>query len=235
MKNGLSDEILPVDDECFDRLVDGGLAAEEYRALLAALEDEPGGWRKCALAFLEAQALAQELSSLCVKPQPAAAAPGAKPPALFWTTSALLWAMAASFLVALTLGIVAPQFFRPGAKEMVVAGNLDAPQPVAAAREPAVAGRHEVMRPVGNLKLVMEGGEGSSTAGQVPVYEVNTGLEAVLAGHEAALGPELIDLFRDYGFEVRHEQQYLPAAMEDGRQVIVPLHGYEIRPVSRTY
>ena len=49
------------DDIRFDRLVDGELSAEEYRTLLAALDDEPGGWRRCALAFLEAQSLGREL------------------------------------------------------------------------------------------------------------------------------------------------------------------------------
>ena len=39
-----------------DRLADGELPAEDYRALLAALDVEPNGWRRCALALLEAQA-----------------------------------------------------------------------------------------------------------------------------------------------------------------------------------
>jgi anti-sigma factor RsiW len=39
-----------------DRLVDGELLEPERRALLERLETEPDGWRRCALAFLEAQA-----------------------------------------------------------------------------------------------------------------------------------------------------------------------------------
>ena len=31
----------------FDRLADGELAPDEYRALLATLDDEPSGWRRC--------------------------------------------------------------------------------------------------------------------------------------------------------------------------------------------
>ncbi len=38
-----------------DRLVDGELSDPDRRALLLRLETEPGGWRACALAFLEAQ------------------------------------------------------------------------------------------------------------------------------------------------------------------------------------
>ena len=44
------------DNEIFDRLVDGELTADERRALLASLDSRPDGWRRCALAFLEAQA-----------------------------------------------------------------------------------------------------------------------------------------------------------------------------------
>ncbi len=37
-------------DECrvLDRLVDGELSQPDRRELLAALDDEPGAWRRCA-------------------------------------------------------------------------------------------------------------------------------------------------------------------------------------------
>ena len=38
-----------------DRLVDGELNAEQRRALLRALDEAADGWKRCALAFLEAQ------------------------------------------------------------------------------------------------------------------------------------------------------------------------------------
>jgi hypothetical protein len=43
------------DETRFDRLVDDELSENERRELLGGLDDEPGGWRRCALAFLEAQ------------------------------------------------------------------------------------------------------------------------------------------------------------------------------------
>lgn len=46
------------------RLVDGELPPEEYRQVLAALEEHPGAWRDCALTFLEAQALQWDLGKL---------------------------------------------------------------------------------------------------------------------------------------------------------------------------
>jgi hypothetical protein len=46
----------PIDDTMLDRLVDGDLDEPTRRDVLLALESEPDGWRRCALAFLEAQA-----------------------------------------------------------------------------------------------------------------------------------------------------------------------------------
>jgi hypothetical protein len=43
------------DDRLIDRLVDGELPEDARRALLARLDAVPDGWRRCALAFLEAQ------------------------------------------------------------------------------------------------------------------------------------------------------------------------------------
>lgn len=44
-----------IDPALIDRLVDGELNPEARRTLLLQLDGAPGGWRSCALAFLEAQ------------------------------------------------------------------------------------------------------------------------------------------------------------------------------------
>src|SRR5262245_44335403 len=46
-----------------DRLVDGELDGEERRKLLARLDATPDGWKRCALAFLEAQAWREVLKA----------------------------------------------------------------------------------------------------------------------------------------------------------------------------
>ena len=54
----------PIDLRLLDRLVDGELTGPERRALLARLEAEPDrdGWRRRALAFLEAQCWREALA-----------------------------------------------------------------------------------------------------------------------------------------------------------------------------
>jgi hypothetical protein len=82
----------------------------------------------------------------------------------------------------------------------------------------------------------MGGADGSATeTGQVPVYEVDNDWQRALAADQPAIGPELIDLLRQRGYEVKHEQQFLPAPLEDGRQIIVPVEGYRITPVGIRY
>lgn len=53
-----------INDVLLDRLVDGEMADGEYRRLLHQLEEQPDGWRRCALSFLEQQALQRELKQI---------------------------------------------------------------------------------------------------------------------------------------------------------------------------
>jgi hypothetical protein len=45
----------PLTDAFFDRIVEGDLSPAELRAALDQLERDPDGWKRCTLAFLEAQ------------------------------------------------------------------------------------------------------------------------------------------------------------------------------------
>jgi hypothetical protein len=45
----------PMNSDMIDRLVDGELDESERREAILALGSSPDGWRRCALAFLEAQ------------------------------------------------------------------------------------------------------------------------------------------------------------------------------------
>lgn len=59
-----------LDPAHLDRLVDGELDAPEYHQLLKTLDETPGGWKRCALRFLEAQALEKELKDFFANPAP---------------------------------------------------------------------------------------------------------------------------------------------------------------------
>src|SRR5712692_7228638 len=67
----ISDESLrSVDRELLDQLVDGELSDTERQELLARLDAEPDGWRRCALAFLEAQSWRESLGPVAREAKP---------------------------------------------------------------------------------------------------------------------------------------------------------------------
>lgn len=232
----------------FDRLVDGELSPEEYRALVASLDDEPGGWRDCALAFLEQQALAGELGSIRQSldlREPDAGGSATQPGGPSDLTPprrssprdlGTMLAIAASFLVAFALGVAAPQFFADRPQDDNVAGNLKPQPPLAANANPSSPGdvHHQALRPIGNLRLVMDGASDETTqAGKVPVYEIDQGIEQYLQNDAPALTPELVQMLEQRGHAVQRQQQYIPVQLDDGRQIIVPVEGYQITPVGR--
>jgi hypothetical protein len=49
------DVINPLNDDLIDRIVDGALTPAQLRAAIDCLDREPDGWKRCTLAFLEAQ------------------------------------------------------------------------------------------------------------------------------------------------------------------------------------
>jgi hypothetical protein len=92
--------------------------------------------------------------------------------------------------------------------------------------------RHQTLRPIGNVRLVTDGPGGEPLpAGEVPVYDVGQDLERYLSQDTPALAPELVELLRQRGHGVQHARQYVPIRLEDGRQIVVPLDGYQITPV----
>ena len=232
------------------RLTDGELSGDQYRRLLASLDDEPAGWRRCALAFLETQALGQDLPLVrrSLETTTATATPPPVQPAPSRSLSHVSWlAIAASFLFAFSLGLIAPRFFTPQffteqMQDSFATGNF----PSSAAKQPfenvttlrPASFDPQSLRNIGNLQLVVDNAEPDQVR-QVPVYETGSNFDAALTssfqGAVPPIGPELIDLLRGHGYDVRHEQQYVPATLEDGRQMIVPLDGYQITPVSRRY
>jgi hypothetical protein len=228
----------PLDEGArFDRLVDGELSPEEYRRMLAALEDEPGAWRRCTLAFLEAQALQRELGALRRQVEQPTPAPKAMAPRRLVPAWQALLAIAASVVLAFGLGLASAGFLAFPPQEPLAGGN-HRPQPeVVAEATGQGAGeppnRHVVLRPAGSVRLVVSDAAGEPTdMGELPVFEVNQNVEQYFADRKPAIPAELINLLELRGHTVEHHEQYLPIDLEDGRQMIVPVEEYRITPTA---
>ena len=134
-----------VNDAVLDSLVDGELNEDDRRQLLVKLESEPTGWRRCALAFLEAQRWRREMTVLARPPVAAPRAPATQVPTAstaspvpspspatrggqvpWWTARnfGTLLAVAASFVVALGLGIGYDRWQRPRENGSTIAPSI---------------------------------------------------------------------------------------------------------------
>ena len=240
MKSSDSNGMWPDDDIRLDRLVDGELSPEEYKALLEALDDEPGGWRRCALAFLEAQAMSGELAAIrrgtqssvtLAVPRSTPAEHQASPP-LRWT---VLPAMAASFLVAFILGVMAPSLWSSGNR-----GAVSVPEFAGGVGNETAPGYANTQpRAVGNARLVVSGpGDMQKEGAELPIFDLPGDASGSLAQSwltpgEPALPIELIQELQRRGHQVQRQQQYVPVNLEDGRQGVIPVETYQITPVSR--
>ncbi len=92
-----------------DRLADGELSLQEQRELFRHLDAIPDGWRRCALALLEAQAWQQELKAVVDQPgspKLPAPAPASATRTRSWTGQ--MWSVTAA-AVCLVLGFVLGQ------------------------------------------------------------------------------------------------------------------------------
>ena len=219
-------------DELFDRLVDGELPEAQRRELLGRLDDEPNGWRRCAMAFLEAQCFEEGLGALLAEEvwpdTPAKPSPTVTPgPPRFWRRASrhlgTVAAMAASFLVALSVGLYW-QNTRPAAAPVHHVAGEPAP---AVATENAT-GTSPLQRPSSPWQMVTLAGNKDSGPIQLPAVEKNSIDEDDLRSLPVAVPSELFDSLRKAGHDVKRSRQYVPIRLQDGRRLVVPVDQYDV-------
>lgn len=236
-----------------DRLVDGELSAADRRELLAQCEERADGWRRCALAFLEAQAWRAEFGAIA-PPKPVVL-PSVKtiPPAprRRWVRTRRRedsaweqWAgapltLAASVLVAFALGWLA----RPTS-----AIWEDVPQsPVAPAlvqksapESPIVSDDDELFgslapEPQETVTLVMNcGRDGETRQIELPVLASSDENLAALTREGPVVPAEVQAALLQIGHRVTERRELMPLVLEDGRRMVVPVDEIEFAPVAAT-
>lgn len=259
--NPIERDMIADDDRRFDLLVDGELSESERRELLSGLDDEPGGWRRCALAFLEAQAWRHELGAVrdeaARRPgdavstdAPAPSVPADHRHAWWLRTSGTLLAMAASFLAAMALGW---WIFGPGgaddlgpAPPVRIAGNgagsaggtaVPEPGPGLLA-EPQLAAQEPGEMPQdtpGQWRwFTLAPADGLPEGAEpirLPAFETQKVDERWLRNLPGGLPPEVLDALRAAGHQVRHQRNLVPFVLEDGRRLLVPVDEVDVQYV----
>jgi hypothetical protein len=226
-KTSQSDELL------FDRLVDGELNETERRALLSRLDDEPGGWRRCALAFLQAQCWKQSMGvyrrgevseriadgTRSVPATKRSSWPG-------WTNAVL--AMAASFLVAMWIGAVA-QRMRTSDAISPMANQVAATSPQPSTSMPTTAANPW------RLVTVSNAAQPGATM-QLPAVEREKIDEQWLRSVPPAIPEDVRAALARTGHQVQERRQLVPVPLKDGRRLMVPVDQVEVQYVgNKTY
>lgn len=219
------------ENELIDLLVDDELGESQRRDLLQRLEQSPGGWRRCALAFLEAQCWKKELGAVAREPERMASPTprvSQRAPAFRWGTPL---AMAASFLVALGLGVVWNGGWqgRTPLSGQLATTTVSQPQTAVGPGSPASAAPAWQM-----VTLAADRGQGDEERSiRLPAMQRDRIDQDWLNSIPASIPPEVLRALKNTGHEVRQSRQLVPVEMRDGRRLVVPLDQVDLEYVGR--
>jgi hypothetical protein len=230
-----------ISDTHFDRLVDDELNEEERGELLSRLDDEPGGWRRCALAFLESQCWKQAISGMSDDREEAhkptiTINPQRSP----WAGQLrLLSAMAASFFVALWLGSLGYRAWvgQPGAvgttgqiaSSGVKTPVLPSPDQPESRLAVAPPDRTLTSNPWQLVTVSAASDKGAPRPlMRVPAIERNNIDEQWLRSMPPAIPDDVLRALARTGHQIQQRRELLPVPMNDGRRLVVPVDQVEI-------
>ena len=227
----------PLDEGLLDLLVDGELSEAQRRDLLASLDKSPSpeGWRRCALAFLEAQCWKQDFSA--VVPQRSEKPVSQRPPELAAHTPAsgrksqakrfgTFLAVAASFLIALGIGTQIRLDWRSDR-----ASGLQPPRIAEVAGRPddGVGSRRQAESRQSWQPVTLVSQEDPGRAVQLPAKESDRWDADCWHDDMPAMPDELMRALKRAGHEVRRSRQFVAVPLEDGRQLFVPVDQVDVR------
>ena len=239
-----TDDNLPtIDPTLLDQLVDGELSEAKRRELLLLLERTPGGWRHCAMAFLEAQCFQDALGMVVPPPAPPSTPRNPRQRRLLHIAGTLL-AMAASLALAFGAGTLFRNSWRTLGSHALAPREFAAKAPGSSAASPSreeglakTSPRQPAPGPAAtpwdsrNLVTVSLPERFGGGSIRLPVTEVDRFEESWLHGNPQAMSDSLRELLERVGCEVRETRQLVPASMQDGRQLVVPMDQVEVRYV----
>lgn len=247
-------ELTPEDERLLDLLVDGELDDTRRRQLLMTFEEKPSGWRRCALAFLEAQSWGGSFKSL-LQERPAAPSEPAEQRALAMASASAssepverqsprqekIWhvrpmsglAMVASMLVAFTLGLALRNAYAPsdGRPEgFMSSSGAESASGLPFEFDPTIRNTPDAASE--NVRLVVDG-DGVQRTVDVPLVDDPTLVNSFPFRNESAIPAEILHQLEQMGHRVEHQRRLAPVELQDGRRLYVPIEDVKIVPVRR--
>jgi hypothetical protein len=240
----MSDTGMNNDEVLFDRLVDGELSQRERQELLTSLDGRPDGWRRCALALLEAQTWRHEFGAfvhatpgstlltsnneappVAERVRTTAPSPHAVRPERWFT-------LAASLLLAFGVG----WSFRGSqqSQSSVISVPNEIAETGASIKLPQVDGPQLAQQNSRDaVTLLVRDVDGHNRRLQLPLVEVASGKSVDGAN---LLPAGVREGLQNRGLDLRHKRRYAPLYFEQGGQVVpmvVPVEDTYVVPVKR--
>jgi hypothetical protein len=220
------------EDILLDRLVDGELTGSERHQLLKSFDNRPDGWRRCALAFLEAQSWREEMGQVArghsseTKESMSPASSTSSKQKLRWTAGAAWLAMAASLLLAFGLGWMQRERGNSVANgSRNPNGHVASVTPQATPTAPNGANRGDVV-----TFFVNDGGHMKPV--RVPLVDASTLDKQLGVQFQTGVPEDVRNQLKNNGYQVQSKRQYAPLWLENGRPMILPVEDTNIVPVS---
>jgi hypothetical protein len=223
------------DDVVFDRLVDGELTPSERRQLLETLDKRPEGWRRCALAFLEAQSWREELGQVArgslaetkeLKSPASSVARGAK---TNWMVGAKWFAIAAGLLMAFVLGSMHRE------RAIQVPGSApDVSKQVASVTPKDATPSPNSVKPNDELTFYVRDKNGRKQAVQVPLVDADELDSQLGTEFQSGVPSDVRNQLKQRGYTVQSKRKYAPLWMENDRPMVIPVEDTQIVPASET-
>jgi hypothetical protein len=217
-----------VDQRLLDLLADNELSPAERRELLLRLDTVPDGWRRCALALLEAQSWKEDFRAIARS----AACPAVEGPRRRSLRSKLArlvpyFATAVSLAAALLLGFVGRDYWPTSGRPVeraVATSPWTSPDDIAAAGADPRSPWRAVTVSVGDPWF-------SGQPVRVPATERESIDEAWLRGFPEAIPRDVLGALERTGHRVENQRRLVPMPLQDGRNLVVPVDQVDIRYV----
>jgi len=214
-----------------ERLVDGELTEEGQRQLLLCMDAQPDAWRRCALAFIEAQSLRRDLRDSVRESEATIdgnkSPPVAKPGSPRFLLYRFQWmAMAASLIAAFAVGSISRRLWFPASvqnepQKMVAMTSSTEPGADATAANGAAEERQ-------TYKVSLQMPDGQTV--DVPVEQAtDKDLQSLLTGEKPALSEVERQMLESTGHQIEQRRAVYPMRLDDGRQILVPVDYVQVR------
>jgi len=232
--------IWELNESVFDALADGELSLVDRRQLLTACEAEPDGWRRCTLAFLEAQAWHCELAGLAETTRKPSAANAMTESGSLTSKLLSVAAVAAGLFIAFGLGFASKTlpFGRPSGSSdapSVAIVNIDDQSQVGSDDLEPFADVEQVADTRERIPFVVHGEDG----GVIKEFDLPIHDQSDIEAWQQTVGQssvpiDWIDNLKKLGHRIERQRRYVPYDLQDGRRLIVPIDEVNIIPVSQT-